>query len=166
MTTTAPRSGWPVGRASKPPYDRPVDQRLHFLTVATRDLDRARAFYVAGLGWAPLLDVDGEIIFFQVAPGMVLGFFDAEKFDEDLAVGEPTDRVRGVTLSHNVNSETEVEATITRLAAAGGTVVKPAQPGAFGGIFHGHVADPNGIVWEIAHNPGWSVDDEGRVSLG
>ena len=143
-----------------------MDQRLHFLTLATRDLDRARAFYVAGLGWAPLLDVDGEIIFFEVAPGLVLGFFDAAKFDEDLPTSQRTDGVSGVTLAHNVGSEVEVEATIARLVAAGGTVVQPASPGAFGGIFHGHVADPNGIVWEIAHNPGWSLDEDGQVSLG
>ena len=139
---------------------------MHFLTLATRDLDRARSFYVAGLGWEPLLDVAREIVFFEVAPGLVLGFFDAEKFDEDLQTGHTTDGVSGVTLSHNVGSEAEVEDTIARLAAAGGTVLKPAQPAAFGGIFHGHVADPNGVVWEIAHNPGWSVDEGGRVSLG
>ena len=143
-----------------------MDQRLHFLTVATRDLDAARAFYSGALGWTPLLDVDGEIIFFEVAPGLVLGFFDLEKFDQDLPTGQPTHGVSGLTLAHNVDTETEVDDTIARLVAAGGTLLKPAQPGAFGGIFHGHVADPNGVVWEIAHNPGWSIDDDGRVSLG
>jgi catechol 2,3-dioxygenase-like lactoylglutathione lyase family enzyme len=138
---------------------------LHFLTLATLDLDAARAFYRDGLGWEPLMDVPGEILFFQVAPGLLLGLFDAAKFDEDLQRTTPSGGVRGVTLSHNVGSADEVVGTIDRLTAAGGTVVKPPQPGAFGGIFHGHVSDPNGIVWEIAHNPGWSIDDEGRVSL-
>jgi len=138
---------------------------VHFLTLATRDLDRARSFYVAGLGWQPLLDVAGEIIFFQVAPGLVLGFFDADKFDQDRQSSQPAVGVSGVTLSHNVDSAAEVVATIARLVAAGGTVLKPAQPAEFGGIFHGHVSDPNGTVWEIAHNPGWSVDHEGRVTL-
>ena len=152
--------------ATGAPYDRDVDQRLHFLTLATRDLDGARSFYVAGLGWRPLLDVEGEIIFFEVAPGLVLGFFDAEKFDQDRHTGQPTGGISGVTLSHNVDSAAEVEATIARLVAAGGTVLKPAQPAEFGGIFHGHVADPNGTVWEIAYNPGWSVDEDGGVTLG
>ncbi|MEV4952505.1 VOC family protein [Paenarthrobacter nitroguajacolicus] len=143
-----------------------MDQRLHFLTFATKDLDAARAFYKDGLGWDPAMDVPGEILFFQVAPGLMLGLFDAEKFDQDLGTATPTSGVSGVTLSHNVDSPAEVSRTIDSLASAGATVVKPAQSGAFGGIFHGHVKDPNGIVWEIAHNPGWSINDDGTVVFG
>ena len=140
-----------------------MDQRLHFITFATPDLDRARAFYKDGLGWEPLMDVPGEILFFQVAPGLMLGLFDAEKFDQDLAGGMQTAGVSGVTLSHNVGSPDEVSSTIDALLKAGATLIKPAQAGAFGGIFHGHVKDPNGIVWEIAHNPGWRIDEDGTV---
>jgi catechol 2,3-dioxygenase-like lactoylglutathione lyase family enzyme len=143
-----------------------MDQRLHFITFATQDLDQARTFYRDGLGWEPLMDVPGEIIFFQVAPGQVLGLFDARKFDQDLAAGTTTTSVSGVTLSHNVGSQEEVVATIEQLVAAGGTVLKPAQAGAFGGIFHGHVKDPNGIVWEIGYNPGWRIGEDGDVVFG
>lgn len=149
-----------------------MDQRLHFITFATADLDRARSFYKDGLGWDPLMDVPGEIIFFQVGPGLMLGLFDAEKFNQDLnsdistSSTVSTSSVSGVTLSHNVDSAAEVSGTIDKLVAAGATVVKPAQASAFGGIFHGHVKDPNGIVWEIAHNPGWRIDDDGTVVFG
>lgn len=143
-----------------------MEQKLHFITAATPDLDRARAFYKDGLGWEPLLDVPGEIIFFQVAPGLVLGLFDAAKFNEDLGLPGAAAGVSGMTLSHNVDSPEEVAGTIEKLEAAGATVLKPAQPGAFGGIFHGHVQDPNGIIWEIAHNPGWSIGADGNVTLG
>ncbi|MET1155403.1 VOC family protein [Arthrobacter sp.] len=143
-----------------------MDQRLHFLTFATPDLDAARAFYKGGLGWDPAMDVPGEILFFQIAPGLMLGLFDAEKFDQDLNSSTPTPGVSGVTLSHNVGSPEEVSSTIDALVAAGATVIKAAQAGAFGGIFHGHVKDPNGIVWEIAHNPGWKIDDDGTVVFG
>lgn len=143
-----------------------MDQRLHFLTIATPDLDAARRFYRDGLDWTPLLDVPGEILFFQIAPGLVLGLFDAAKFDQDLLRDPSTSGASGVTLSHNVSEREKVATTLDALVAAGGTIVKPAQESAFGGIFHGHVADPNGVVWEIAHNPGWHVDDAGRVSLG
>ena len=47
--------------------------------------------------------------------------------------------------------------------AAGATVITPARDGAFGGIYHAHVADPNGVIWELAHNPGWRVDASGGV---
>ena len=143
-----------------------MDQRLHFLTLATPDLDGTRSFYCDALGWTPLLDVPGEILFFQIAPGLVLGLFDAEKFDQDLLRDRSTSGVNGVTLSHNVATRDDVMTTLAALEAAGGTILKPAQESAFGGIFHGHVADPNGVIWEIAHNPGWRIDDDGTVILG
>lgn len=143
-----------------------MDPQLHFITFATADLDAARAFYRDGLGWEPVADVQGEIVFFQVAPGLVLGLFDARKFHEDLNSWPASSAgVSGVTLSHNVASPDAVASTIAQLEKAGATVLKPAQPGAFGGIFHGHVVDPNGIVWEIAHNPGWRISDDGQVLL-
>ena len=143
-----------------------MDPQLHFLTFATADLDAARAFYVTGLGWAPLMDVPGEILFFQIAPGLLLGLFDATKFRQDMQAGDTPPTVSGVTLSHNVGSADEVRATIDRLVAAGAALLKPAQSSEFGGIFHGHVVDPNGIVWEIAHNPGWHIAADGTVTLG
>jgi catechol 2,3-dioxygenase-like lactoylglutathione lyase family enzyme len=142
-----------------------MKQNVHFITVATPDLDAAREFYVTALEWAPLVDVPGEIIFFQVAPGMVLGLFDAEKFAEDLGRAGESAAVSGVTLSHNVVSPDEVRTVVAAMAGAGGTVLKAAQPGAFGGIFHAHVRAPGGVVWEIAHNPGWHVAEDGSVSF-
>ncbi|MDJ0339011.1 VOC family protein [Cryobacterium sp. PH31-O1] len=141
-----------------------MEQRVNFITLATRDLEAVRTLYRDGLDWTPFIDVPGEIVFFQVGPGLMLGLFDAEKFDEDLQREHTTTGATGVTLSHNVENRDEVRATVDAMAAAGGTVLKPAQDGAFGGIFHAHVADPNGIIWEIAHNPGWHVDDDGTVS--
>jgi uncharacterized glyoxalase superfamily protein PhnB len=54
---------------------------------------------------------------------------------------------------------------VATLAAAGGTVLTAPRDGAFGGIYHAHVADPNGLIWEIAHNPGWRIDPSGAVVL-
>ncbi|GAB3716367.1 VOC family protein [Nocardiopsis oceani] len=141
-------------------------QQAHFITLATADLDAARRFYRDGLGWEPLTDVPREIIFFQVAPGLVLGLFDAEKFNRDLGGGSAVTGASGVVLAHNVESPDEVERTVETMAAAGATVLKAAQPGEFGGVYHAHVHDPNGVIWEIAHNPGWEVDALGTVVLG
>lgn len=142
-----------------------MDPRLHFVTLSTPDLGAARDFYSRGLGWDPLLDVPGEILFFQVAPGTVLGLFDARKFAEDL--GLPAESpARGVTLAHNVDSAAAVRTSVDAMRAAGGTVLTSPRQAAFGGVFHAHVADPNGVVWEIAHNPGWRIDDDGTVHLG
>lgn len=146
-----------------------MQQEINFLTFSTPDLDAVRTFYRDGLGWTPLLDVPGEIIFFQIAPRMTLGFFDSAKFAEDLGGDVPTDlhsaSARGITLAHNVNSRAAVVDLIEAMIAAGGRVLKPATDSAFGGTFHGHVLDPNDIIWEIAHNPGWQVDEAGVVSF-
>jgi catechol 2,3-dioxygenase-like lactoylglutathione lyase family enzyme len=143
-----------------------MDQQVHFLTLATADLDAARRFYVEGLGWRPLLDVPGEIVFFQIAPGTVLDFFEAGKFAQDLGRGPARPEVSGLTLAHNVASRDAVTAVVDAMAAAGGTVLTAPEEGAFGGVFHALVADPNGVVWEVAHNPGWSVDADGTVRMG
>jgi uncharacterized protein len=140
--------------------------RVHFITLATADLDAARTFYRDGLGWEPLADVPGEIIFFQIGPGLVLGFFDAEKFAQDLGVENSPSAVNGLTLSHNVDSRSAVDATVDAAVAAGATILKNPQDGAFGGVYHAHIADPNGVIWEIAHNPSWRIDDAGAVILG
>jgi uncharacterized protein len=142
-----------------------MEQRTHFITLSTPDLDAARAFYRDGLGWTALPDVPGEIIFFQVAPAMVLGLFDADRFVADME-GTPADgRLGGLTLSHNVGSPAEVDATVRRAVEAGARILKEPQRAAFGG-YHGHFADPNGVVWEVCHNPGWRVDETGRVHIG
>ena len=143
-----------------------MEQQVHFLTFATADLDAARRFYVEGLGWSPLLDVPGEIVFFQVAPATVLAFFETAKFAQDLGTGPARPAVSGVTLAHNVADRDAVRALVEAMAAAGGTVLTAPEEGAFGGVFHALVADPNGVVWEVGHNPGWSVDPDGTVRLG
>ena len=142
-----------------------MDQRLNFVTLATADLDVTRRFY-GSLGWASVVDVEGEIVMYQLAPGLVLGFFDAAKFNADLATGGDHSAVSGVTLAQNLGGRDEVHEFVAAWTSSGGSVVKPAQEGAFGGVFHALVADPLGVVWEIAHNPGWSVADDGTVTFG
>ncbi|MCW4457023.1 VOC family protein [Microbacterium sp. MPKO10] len=141
-----------------------MDQNVHFMTIASHDLDATRQFYETGAMWASLLDVPGEIIFYQVAPGTVLSFFDADKFAQDAGL-PAAPAVSGVTLAHNTSSRDDVKIIVSQLEVAGGTVSKPAQDGAFGGVFHAHVTDPNGVIWEIAHNPFWDVADDGTVLL-
>ena len=72
--------------------------------------------------------------------------------------------IQGVTLSQNVGSPAEVDAVVAAAEKAGATVVKAPQYASFGG-YHGHFRDPNGVIWEVAHNPGWLVEADGRVRL-
>jgi uncharacterized protein len=152
-------------------YSDDVDQHANFITIATPDLDAARAFYVTGLGWTPLLDVPDEIIFFQVGWGLTLGLFNATAFARDLLGPDDTlddvgavPQVSGLTLSHNVDSPAAVDTAFDKAVGAGGQPTKRPQQAAFGG-YHAHVTDPSGLVWEIAFNPGWSVAPDGTVEL-
>jgi catechol 2,3-dioxygenase-like lactoylglutathione lyase family enzyme len=68
-------------------------------------------------------------------------------------------------VAHNVEDPGAVIALTDAMAAAGGQVIKAPQAGRFGGVFHAHIEDPNGLIWEIAHNPGWRIGLDGAVSL-
>lgn len=136
-------------------------QRVDFVTLRVEDLEAATRYYVDGLGWRPLLQVPGEVSFFQIGHGQVLSLFAADAFDADSG-GEPA---APITLAHNVDSPDAVRAVVDQMVRAGGRILKAPQPASWGG-FHALVQDPSGFGWEIAHNPGWSVAADGTVSLG
>ena len=73
---------------------------------------------------------------------------------------------KGYTGALNTNILRATTNKLREIDTAGGTILKSAREGDFGGVFHGHAADTNGIVWEIAHNPAWRVDEDGTVSFG
>lgn len=139
---------------------RTMDQRMDIITARVDDVDTAAAFYSASLGWDPIMHVAGEIAFIQIGHGTVLGLFDAKGFDADIGVSVD----RSFVLAHNVDSDDAVVAVVEEMTAAGATLLKEPQRAEFGG-YHAYVSDRAGIVWEIAHNPGWSVAADGTVTL-
>ncbi len=138
-----------------------MEQRVTIITVRVEDLEAASHYYTDGLGWDSFLAVPGEVTFLQVAPGVALSLFDATGFDAD--VGQPLPFP--FTLARNVSSEEEVRHIVASMVDAGGTVLKEPQPAVWGG-YHAFVADPVGLCWEVAYNPGWSVSADGTVRLG
>lgn len=136
-------------------------QQLSLVTLGVRDLGTSRRFYSEGLGWSPLLAVD-EVVFYQVGKGLALGLFGLDDLGAD--IGHPATAGTPFTLACNVGSAAEVDEAMARAAKAGARVLKPAQRAAFGG-YHGYFADPDGHRWEVCHNPGWSVAEDGTVSL-
>jgi catechol 2,3-dioxygenase-like lactoylglutathione lyase family enzyme len=146
-----------------------MEPRVNFITLGVDDLDAARRFYVDGLGWAPAFEVPGEVVFVQVGPGLLLSLWTRADLDVDSGVESTAALTVGViggfALAHNVDREEAVVQVMDDAAAAGATILKPAQRADFGG-FHGYFADPSGVRWEVAHNPGWSVAPDGRVTIG
>ncbi len=145
-----------------------MQPRLDLITLGVPDLDAARRFYVDGLGWEPVWEVPGEIVFLQVNHGLLLALWSDHALERDVAADSPAPVTPGpprLSLAQIVATEDEVRKALDRAAAAGGTVLKPPQRGDFGG-FHGYFADPAGFRWEIATNAGWSVDPDGRAHIG
>ncbi|MCW2621733.1 MAG: glyoxalase [Frankiales bacterium] len=136
-----------------------MQPRLDLLTIAVDDLGAARRFYVEGLGWPVTLDVPGEILFVQIGHGLLAGFFGSADLAADLGTGTVVPG-QGFTLAHNVGSAEQVQEVLDAAVAAGGTVLKPAQDAAFGG-HHAYFADPCGVRWEVAWNPGLTFDADG-----
>ncbi|MEU4111335.1 VOC family protein [Streptomyces sp. NPDC027717] len=138
-----------------------MDQQVSMVTLGVGDLAESRRFYSEGLGWTPLLDRD-EIVFYQVGKGLALALFPLSDLAAD--TGSPATPGTPFTLAHNVGSPAEVDAAVARAREAGASVLKEPQRAAFGG-YHAYFTDPDGHRWEVCHNPGWSVAEDGTVKL-
>ena len=69
-----------------------------------------------------------------------------------------------MTLAYNAGSPTEVNAILAEAERAGATIGRPGAPTAWGG-YSGVFIDPDGHPWEVAHNPGWRLADDGSIHL-
>jgi catechol 2,3-dioxygenase-like lactoylglutathione lyase family enzyme len=138
-----------------------MDQRLSVVTLGVSDLKRARAFYEA-LGWKTGAEPDDDVVFFQ-AGGLVVSLWSRESLAEDSAVAD-SGGWGGITLAHNVGSPGEVDAVIAEAEAAGATIGRPGAETFWGG-YSGVFLDPDGHPWEVAHNPGWTIAEDGSTLL-
>ena len=130
-----------------------MDQRISFLTLAVRDLDATRRFYLDGLGWTADLDVEGDVVMIQVGDKVVLSLWDRDHFAAEVGAVMDGDGVPPLTIAHNVATRAEVDAVLATARAAGADPVQDAVEREWGG-YTGYFADPDGYRWEVAHNPG------------
>jgi uncharacterized protein len=139
-----------------------MEQRVSLITLGVADLARARAFYEA-LGWTTRAGADDDVVFFQTG-GMIVALWGRTELAEDSGV-EDTGGWGGVTLAHNVRSPAEVDAVIDEARTAGATVPRAGAETFWGG-YSGVFVDPDGHPWEVAHNPHWTVAEDGSTLLG
>jgi hypothetical protein len=139
-----------------------VEQRVSLITLGVEDLGRSKAFYGA-LGWSGQ-EVE-ETVFFQ-AGGLAVVLWGRDKLADDAGVdpGPAAGGFGGIALAHNVRSPGEVDEIIAAAARAGGRITRRPQPTSYGG-YAGYFADPDGHLWEIAHNPGFTLADDGTLTL-
>lgn len=124
--------------------------RISMITLGVRDLSAAIRFYEHGLGF-PRMESPPEVAFFTLN-GTWLGLYGREALAEDAAVSSNGEGFESFALAHNVSSEKEVDEVVAQAVGAGATLVKKPQKVFWGG-YSGYFKDPDGHLWEVAHNP-------------
>ncbi|MBV7407737.1 VOC family protein [Maritimibacter sp. DP1N21-5] len=134
--------------------------RVTLITLGVESIAPARAYYEA-LGWELESD-QGEAAFYAMN-GMKFGFFTLEGLAKE--TGRPVEDLRtgAMTLAQNFGSEAEVDAMFARAVAAGATAVSEPFKTHWGG-YSSYVSDPDGHLWEFAHNPFWEMDEDGALT--
>ena len=138
-----------------------MEQRLSLVTLGVQDLARARAFYER-LGWTSGAAPADDVVFFQ-AGCMIVALWSRESLAEDSGV-EDGGGWGGVTLAYNAGSPEAVDAVIDEARTAGGKIVREGAATFWGG-YSGVFVDPEGHPWEVAHNPHWTLQPDGSISL-
>jgi catechol 2,3-dioxygenase-like lactoylglutathione lyase family enzyme len=137
-----------------------MEQRVSLITLGVDDLARARQFYER-LGWSAAPG-EADVVFFQ-AGGMVLALWGRGQLADDSGVVD-SGGWGGATLAYNARSREEVDAVLGEARAAGATIAREGAETFWGG-YSGVFIDPDGHPWEVAHNPFWTIGDDGSITL-
>jgi uncharacterized protein len=143
-----------------------IPAQLHIVTLGVHDLPRSVAFYEA-LGWGRAGSSMDEISWFGLG-GVWLGLFPHGDLAEDAALPRAgagdLPAYKGATYAINLASDEAVVAAMDEAVAAGATVVKAPSTAVFGGL-SGYFADPDGHLWELAHNPSFPIGADGLITI-
>ena len=137
--------------------------RVSLITLGVDDLTRARRFYAA-LGWTEVAAEASESVAFYRMEGMALGLFGRAALAADQGRPDTALGTGAITLAQCFPDRDSVDAAFARAEAVGAHLLKRPAPVFWGG-YSGYYADPDGHVWEVAHNPFWPIDAAGRITL-
>lgn len=136
-------------------------QRVTLITLGVADLERSKRFYGA-LGWSPASETP-SVVFYQLN-SLLLGLFGREALAKDQGRPEAPLGTGAITLAQNFSTPAEVDAAYQEALQAGASALK-APEAVFWGGYSGYYADPDGHVWEVAHNPFWTLSSDGSLTL-
>ncbi len=136
--------------------------RVTLITLGVENLAREIEFYEA-MGLSRRMKQAEGVAFFE-AGGIILGLFGRGALAEDAKVENSKPGFSGVALAYNVATEPEVDQVLKAARAAGGKILKKAERVFWGG-YSGYFADPEGHLWEVAHNPQVTFDDRGVMLM-
>jgi catechol 2,3-dioxygenase-like lactoylglutathione lyase family enzyme len=136
---------------------------MSLITLGVADVQRATSFYENVVGWKAEASPPG-VTFFDLR-GFILALWPHEELAKDMGKADASvSSYRGYALAYNARNESEVDAIFARLKQHGAAILK--EPGkTFWGGYSGYFADPDGHAWEIAYNPFWTIEQDGRVSM-
>ncbi len=138
-----------------------MEQRISLITLGVDDVGRARRFY-RQLGWESQ-EVD-ETVFVQ-AGGIGVVLWGRDKLARECGLADQQRAgFGGIALAQNVRSSQEVDAIIAAAQRAGAAVTRPPGDTSYGG-YAGYFTDLDGHPWEIAHNPGFALADDGSILI-
>jgi uncharacterized protein len=135
---------------------------ISLITLGVADVAKATAFYER-LGLTKSKESQESVSFFGAGP-VVLALWERDAQRDDALAADIWTGNGGIVVAQNLSSEDAVDAMMARAEAAGGRMLKPAAKTFWGG-YNGYFADPDGHVWEVAFNPFWELDEDGRVRL-
>ena len=135
-------------------------QRITLITLGVADLPRARGFYET-LGWVAHEATEG-VAFYRMG-GFALALFGRDALAADQGRPDAILGTGAVTLAQNFPDREGVDDAFAQALAAGASALKSPEPVFWGG-YSGYFADPDGHVWEVAHNPFWPLDAEGWLA--
>ncbi len=140
--------------------------RISLITLGVTDVPRAARFYEA-LGFKRKLRAapESEVAFFD-AGTLTLSLYIVSGLAKDASFAPDTkpSAFRGASVAWNCDSAGDVDAVMALALKAGGTELVPAKTADWGG-YHGHFADPDGNIWEVAYNPQFPLAPDGKPTL-
>jgi predicted lactoylglutathione lyase len=139
-----------------------MEQRVSIVTLGVTDLKRSTEFYER-LGWRRSMAKAEGVVFFQ-AGDMALALYPRHELAKDANIPSEGHGFSGVSLAYNTCHRAEVDSVLEDAAAAGATILKPAQE-AFWGGYSGYFSDPDGFLWEVAWNPSFPIAEDGSIRI-
>jgi predicted lactoylglutathione lyase len=135
-------------------------QRITMITLAVKDMDASREFYAA-LGWEVAEGSNDKIAFYKL-DGQFMSLYSRDALAQDLCMPVHGRGTGNVTMATNYGSREEVDAVFGAAIKAGATAITEPNEVFWGG-YSGNYTDPDGHLWEIAHNPFWELDENGKI---
>ena len=135
-------------------------QRITMITLAVKDIEVSRKFYAA-LGFTESAGGNEKIAFYKMN-GQFFSLYSRDGLCKDLSMPIHGRGTGNATLATHYDSRDAVDAAF-QIAVKAGAIIVAEPTEVFWGGYSGNYTDPDGHLWEVAHNPFWSFDADGNL---